>query len=161
MAAILTTTGRAVNAAAVAASTPIHMAWGGGDDSWGATPPNPSTAATGLLDEIGRRVATEIAFVNPNPAGSIVMPQGNYTLSGTPTRHLYLRFHFAFGDAIDETIRELGVFVGGAPTVGNEAKAYLLPAEVATPGSLYLLENVPEFVRYAGSRQQYSFVVAF
>ena len=96
MAAILTLAGRVAIAEAIRASAAVHMAWGNGDVSWGNTPPAPSTTATALLAEIGRRQATEVSFCAADAAGAIVVPNGVFAISATPTQNLYFKFFFEF-----------------------------------------------------------------
>jgi hypothetical protein len=75
-----------------------------------ATPPE-TLQATALIDEIGRRQATTIAFVTPDGEGEIVVPNGRFSLSEAPTAHLYLEFRYDFDDAAAATIRELGLYM--------------------------------------------------
>lgn len=158
--AILTTAGRASYQESMAARD-IHMGWGTGDVSWGGSPPAESTVATGLLAEIGRLEATQVSYVTPDAGGSIVVPGGTYEISVTPTRHLFLDFHFGITDADDQTIREIGVFIGTTREVGVPGgQAYLIPAEVDSPGTLLLLEHLnPAIVRSDSVRERFRYVI--
>ena len=159
--AILTTIGRATYQEAMSTQA-IHLAWGAGDPSWAGSPPSEDPAATALVDELGRLEALEVAFVTPDVGGSIVTPSGNaYTASVEPTRYLFMDFHFAFVDEPTATIREVGVFAGTLREVGvSESQKYLLPAEVADPGSLLLVENLtPEIIRSIGVRERFKYVL--
>ena len=119
--------GRIALAMAMAAQ-PVHLAWGRGLPAWDAVAePEPSNA-TALVDEVGRRLATFVGYVEPNPAGEIELPSGSkYAVVAGPTRWLYVRVVFNFEDADGETIRELGITFGAAPVAG-------LPAGSAAPG---------------------------
>jgi hypothetical protein len=160
--AVLQDIGRIALAQAVAAQT-IHIAWGRGLPAWDAVPePEPSNA-TALVDEVGRRLVTDIAFVTPDAAGEIEMPNGDrYAPSATPTPWLYLRCTFGFTDAQGETLREMGVFFGTT----NEAhvpigQRYLLPADIAEPGKLYTLERRAAYPRSGSVRQVEEIVLPF
>lgn len=159
--AILTDSGRAAVATAVLAQ-PIHLAWGNGDVSWDASQPpeNPSTSV--LLAEVGRRKVTQALYCKPDPAGELVVSEGRFTVSSTPTKYLYLRFAFDFTDAADQTIRELGIFIGttalASVPVGQD---YLLPSDIENQGQLLVLEYIQKLVRSPQVRQQFEFVVQF
>lgn len=159
--AILTTIGRATYQEAIG-SQPIHLAWGAGDPSWAGSPPAEETGATALVAELGRLAALQVAFVLPDVNGAITLPDGaRYTVSGTPTRRLFLDFHFEFTHQPVATIREMGVFVGTVRNGGVPgAQAYLIPAEITNPGDLLLLENLtPEIIRSAGTRERFRYVI--
>lgn len=157
---VLTDSGRAVIAESVA-QRPIHLAWGTGDGEWD-TPPSEDVAAVALIHEVGRRKVFQVSHVAPADDGEIVVPTGRFTLSDAPTGHLYLSFRFDFEDAADEVIRELGVFVGSVPADGvPSGKLYLLPDELADPGTLLLIENISPLYRNAASRQTFEFVISF
>ena len=103
--AILVNSGRAAAAAAVKAQ-PIHMAWSSGDPSWDEAPvPELATAET-LLNELGRRRASQVLFCTPDPQGELVVPTGRFTASTAPTKHLYMRFAFDFVDAPASTFND-------------------------------------------------------
>lgn len=160
---VLVTSGRAAIASAIKASDAIHVAWGAGDVSWGSTPPAEDTAATGLLNEIGRREATQVDFVVSDGAGVIVLPNGRWTVSPTPTGHLYVRTLFDFADAPSATIREAAVFINTVRAVGvSPGQMYLTPAQVDDPGTMYLLDHLsPQIVRSPTTREQFEYVLTF
>ena len=78
--------GRIALAMAMAAQ-PVHLAWGRGLPAWDAVAePEPSNA-TALVHEVGRRLATFVGYVEPNPAGEIELPSGSkYAVVAGPTR---------------------------------------------------------------------------
>lgn len=161
MAAILTLSGRTAIATAIKSRT-AHMAWGTGLSGWGATPPAPATTDTALVAEIGRRKATQIEYVTPDASGAIVVPEGAYSISATPTLALYFKFFFDFTDAVGFTIREQAVFldtVAGASVPA--AQFYLTPAEVQNPGTLLVIQRTAPFTREITTRQLFEFVVTF
>lgn len=159
--AILTDSGRAAVAQSIK-ERPIHLAWGSGSADWDVTPPTESIATTALLAEVGRRKVTQSLFCTPDPVGEIVVSEGRFTVSNTPTKYLYLRFAFDFLDAPDETIRELGVFIGTvAKSTTPVGQDYLLPDDIEDPGQLLVLEYIQKLVRSPQIRQQFEFVVQF
>lgn len=157
--AILTTSGRTALAIAVANES-IHLAWGAGDPDWDTTPEAESIAATALVSEVGRRVATQVTYCTPDAEGEIIVPNGRFTVSGTPTNNLFLRFNFDFTDAPLASIREIGIFMGTTLVGGlPPGQTYFLPADLATPGILLALERIPKIIRSAAVRQAFEFVL--
>jgi len=157
--AILTNSGRAALAAAIVAK-PIHMAWGSGDAAWDATPVAVTTSATALVNEIGRRTATQIKYCTPLVGGELVVPTGEFTESLTPTKYIYLRFNFDFVDAPVASIREVAVFSGTVLRSGlPEGQRYFPPADVSNPGILMVIERIPKFERSPSVRQSFEFVI--
>lgn len=159
--AILTESGKAAYQAAMQPQT-FHLAWGTGSESWDEGPASEELDATELVAEIGRRQAVEAQFVVQSEGGSIELSSGKYEISETPTRLLMLHFHFDFGDANGETIREVGVFIGTVPEEGVDPGAmYLTPDQVADPGTLLLLEHqTPAILRSSSVRERFRFVVS-
>lgn len=148
--------------AMLAAAQPLHLAWGEGDPAWDHTPEAEPTNATGLVAEIGRRTVTQVGFVTPDPAGQIETPQGNYTLSETPTRYLYVRTAFSFSDAETAHIREVGLFIGTELVPGlPHGQHYFTPDQVASPGRLLLLDRTQNFPRNGAARPGFEYVLPF
>ncbi|MEY2643664.1 MAG: hypothetical protein RLZZ611_313 [Cyanobacteriota bacterium] len=161
MAAVLTTSGRIAIATAIKART-AHLAWGSGDAAWGNTPPVPPGNATALLAEIARRKVNQVDFCTPDAAGAISVPEGKFSISATPTNNLYFKFHFEFADAVGSTIREQAIFLDTVAAAGvPSGQLYLLPAEVAQPGTLLVIERRAPIIREITTRQLFEFVVTF
>ncbi len=161
MAAILTTSGRVAIAIAIQQRT-AHLAWGSGDPSWGLTPPAPPGNASALLAEVGRRKATTVQFVTPDPAGEIAVPEGRFSVSPTPTNSVCFDFFFQFEDGVGETIREVAVFLDTVADAGVPlGKQYLEPSEVDTPGTLLVIQRIAPIVRELTTRQRFQIVVTF
>lgn len=162
MANILQDAGRTLLATLIK-SQPIHIGWGRGDPDWDDNPPGPLYDATALQGEVGRRLATAVEYVQPDPAGEIEMPTGErYTISPTPTANLYVRAVFGWEDADGETIRELGLFIGTQTDPGlPPGQRYFLPAQVIDPGTLYLLNRDERYLRTATSYQSVELVLPF
>ena len=118
--ATLTHSGRAALAAALASQT-LHFAWGTGDAAWDTTPVPEPIDATAMVNEVGRRLVTQVQFVTEDPAGEIIVPTGRYAVSATPTRHLLFRIAYDFGDAPASIIREVALFAGTQVQAGLPA----------------------------------------
>jgi hypothetical protein len=161
MAAVLTTSGRIAIATAIKART-AHLAWGAGDPAWGSTPPSPPGNASALVSEVARRKATQVEFCVSDPAGGISVPEGRFSISASPARALYFKFHFEFEEGVGSTIRELAIFLDTVAAAGvPSGQFYLTPAQVAQPGTLLVLERRPPIVREVTTRQLFEYVVLF
>lgn len=159
MAAILTRSGRIGLAASVKARV-AHLAWGTGDPQWGNTPPSPSVDAVALQAEIARRQATAVEYCTPQTGGAIVVPEGTFAISSTPTNHLYFKFFFEFEEGLGSVIREQAIFLDTERASGvPSGKFYLLPAEVANPGRLLVIQRTAPIVREITTRQLFEIVV--
>lgn len=157
---IFTKSGRVVMAESISLR-PIHLAWGCGNGAWTTTVPPEKVDAAGLMNEVGRRVAA-VGFVTPNPAGDIVLPNGIFSTSATPTNHLHLKAKFTFSDASSEVIREIGAFVGTELIPGlPPGQEYFLPSEVASPGRLLHLEHFVPIFRSPAIEETFEVVVTF
>lgn len=127
-------------------ATEIHLAWGNGDPSWSAGPPDVTGDETALEAEIGRRRATEVAYVVRDGGGDIdVGPYGVFSRSpgNAPTGIVFCRFEFDLSDAVGEDIKEVGIFVN--TVIGAEVdpgQDYITPAEYTNPGTLFTLANL-------------------
>lgn len=159
--AILVNVGRAAVAAALKAM-PLHLGWGSGKQSWDLTPEPEPVLATALVSEIGRRTLTQSLFCRPDTEGEIIVPNGRFSVSETPTNHLYLRFNFDFGDASTSSIREVAVFVGTVIKPGLPVgQKYFTLAQLQETGTMLALERIPKFDRNAAVRQTFEFVITF
>ena len=167
--AILTTSGRTAMALAIMAQ-PVYLAWGAGSPTWDVTPVAEDPAAAALVAEVGRRAVTLAQYVTPDPAGSIIVPNGTFSPSATPTNNIYCRFNFDFTDSPTATIREAGIFVGTQIASGLPAgQTYFVPDDTANggindvtnPGTLLVLEHFPAFTRSSAVRQSFEYVITF
>lgn len=119
-----------------------------------------SLSSTGLLDEIGRRVIDEVSFCQADPDGFVVTPTGRFSKTDTPTNQLYFHCTFDFEDASDQTIRELGLFIGTEISdTCPPGQRYFLPSDLKDPGILLVLENTVPLIRTAATREAFSFVI--
>lgn len=152
---------------------PWYVAMGLGDPAWDAVDrssptwqsallPDAATSRT-LVAEVGRRLADEVAFVAPDPAGAILLPDSRWSRSVAPTPHLYVTAFTDYGDAAGHTIRELALFAGGTTIGGLPAgQRWFTPAEVAQPGHLMRLRRYAEPLQRSPSvRLMLHFVLSF
>ncbi|MGE4335652.1 MAG: hypothetical protein AB7E55_06725 [Pigmentiphaga sp.] len=157
--AVLAESGR-LAAVSTLLEQPLHLAWGTGCPEWDTAPVTPSVDTTALVNEVGRRQATQAAYCRPDPQGEIRVPEGRFALSPEPTNHLFMRFLFDYADAPTATIREIAVFVGAVAKAGvPEGKAYLLPSEIEHPGMLLTVERISPLPRNKFIRHQFEQVV--
>lgn len=124
--------------------------------------PPETVGQTALLREVGRRIVDEVHFVASSAQGEIVVPTGRYSLSPTPTNHLFIRVRFDFEDAATAIVREQGLFVG--TVVDAElppGQKFFVPTEITDPGILLVLQNSVPIVRQPSTRETFEFVVTF
>lgn len=157
---VLVDSGRAVLAQAIKEQSGIYLAWGTGSEDWGDAPPPEDIGATALTNEVGRKALWRSLYVFPSAEGEIILPEGRYSVSTTPTRHLYLQFLFDFADGVGSTIREFGVFVGTQLQNGlPPGQTYFVPTEVADPGTLLLIKHRAPIIRSASERHVAEFAL--
>ena len=143
---------------------PLMFAWGRGDPAWDVEPEPEPTNATALVDEIGRRWATQAQFVYPDPDGPIEMPGGQrYSPSPVPTAFAYVRCVFNYLEGNGETIREIGVFFNRQPAAGlPPGQLYFTPDQIAASGRLKLLDRPQtKIVRDQNVKQTFEYVLPF
>ena len=138
--------GRALVAQRLIGSSEVHLAWGNGDPSWSAGPPDLDGSETGLHAEVGRRRATEVVYVVPAADGAIDVGAAgkyDYSPSNDPTGFILCRFEFNLDEGVGEDIKEVGIFfdtvIDGAVPPGQD---YILPADVVDPGVLFTRANL-------------------
>lgn len=172
---ILTEAGRAAMAKAIKEQG-LFLALGRGNPDWGNEPPPDDPTRTELLDEIGRRAAQSVIYVTPDEEGSISVPinivhggegeapiveYSRYSVSDTPTRHLYLTFSLDYADAYGETVRELGLFVGAVLKDGlPPGKMFFTLGDFDDPGLLFEIENREPITRQVNTREVFSWVIS-
>ncbi|MCL2829426.1 MAG: hypothetical protein FWD77_01660 [Betaproteobacteria bacterium] len=184
--AIKTRIGRAADAEAIRGCT-WFFAWGRGDPAWDALAPEPRREdfstfeewrsacrawrdtcaiaaerpdATGLIDEIGRRLISPPEFVTPDEAGDILIGDMAFSRSAQKTNYLLARCTFSPGEGVGEKIREVGIFVNGLVDPGcPPGQRYFLPHEIVAPGDLYLLENGNSFDRHPSKQEAFEWVI--
>jgi hypothetical protein len=155
---------------------PLFLALGRGSSAWGdGVPPLENIEATKLVDEIGRRALTRSLYVIPDADGEIEVPvsavqdgQGNYNVeserysaSNTPTRHIYLEFALDYADAADETLREIGVYVGSVLKPNLPAgQRYFHKSDFSDEGLLFEIEHKRPYIREVNRRTTFAWVIS-
>jgi hypothetical protein len=159
--AVLTKSGRSAIAASIK-NQAIHLAWGEGLEAWDSLMEAEDVMATELVNEVGRRKADEVLFVEGDDDGELITPTGRFKAVNYPTNNLFMRFTFDFENASNKTIRELGVFID---TITNPdlsvGQMYFEPTDITDPGILLVLERTVPLIRTPATRESFSFVVTF
>lgn len=142
-------------------NSPLHLGWGLGDNAWTSPPDVTGNEAT-LQAEVGRRPASQVAFVVPDAAGVIDLPEGKFSVSVAPTRHLYVRTDFQYQEANGYGIREIALFLNtriqpGLPT----GQSYFLPADVLDGGRLLYMRKYAPIYRFPNTRERFEIVLSF
>lgn len=159
--AIITNSGRSAMAAAIK-NSPLHVAWGTGNETWDNTDNRESRHATELTAEIGRVKVKTVGFCTPDDAGDIVMQGARFMSSPTPTPNLHIKADFDFSDGLGQTIRELGVFVGATVAKGlPKGQRYFTPDNLTDKGVLLALDYITPMERGVGSKVSFDFVISF
>jgi hypothetical protein len=172
---LITEAGRAAMAKAVKEQT-IFLAVGRGNPEWGDdnAPPEDSNAAA-LLDEIGRKALSRSLYVIPDENGDIEVPTSitddgdggynvtveKYAQSGTPTRYIYVEFKLDYTDAVNMTIRELGIYLGA--TLKNTlpgGQTWFTADDFEDGGLLFEIEHRQPYIRVVNQRPVFSWVIA-
>lgn len=142
-------------------SKTLWLAWGTSNTNWNDNPPAETVTATELLNEVGRRKVLQKNYVRPNATGAIETQAGNWEISTTPTKHVYLRVVYGFTDAPTSTICQFGLFDGVEPQPGQENSNYLLPAQVKTRGNLLTIENIKNIYRNNQQKEVHEIILTF
>ena len=122
-----------------------YIAAGSGDSGWDALPsiPDPAETLTGLVAHWGHFKVTTAQYVTPDAGGAIATGSNEkWSVSGSPTRYMYLEAPVDFADAPTETIRELALYVKPTPGTGHEAQNFLPPADLDVLGTILTMERI-------------------
>lgn len=121
------------------------------------TPTEPS-GATGLVNELGRRVVDSAQFLVVDANGVIVDPSGaHFSVTATQTNMGLFTATFDYGDAPTATIREIAIFTASVPVAGlPDGQRYFTPDQLQSTGTLLSLQNFSTAQpRVAYKREQY------
>lgn len=158
---VLTQSGRIALAKAMSEQV-LHLAWGTGDGAWTTNVPAESTSAVALLNELGRRTVSEVAFVVPDAGGDITVPGGVFSRSVTPTNRLYVRTTFDYADESSAQIRECAIYADSVPIEGLPVgQKYFTPAQIEDEGRIVHLENFQPIYRSPAIRESFETVIVF
>jgi len=138
----------------------LQIAWGNGDPAWDADPVPPPAEATALVAEIGRRRASVALFCTPDPGGELVVNDGRYTQSATPTNNLYVAASFDNADGVGEEIREAAVYIG--TTIKNTVpveQSYYAPNDIQSQGQMLLIDRFTKYDKTVDFRVEIAFVL--
>lgn len=160
---IITDSGRAAVAEAISLR-PLFLAWGTGESNWETNRPAEDELKTALVNEVGRKALFRSLFVYPDDEGELVVSEeSRYAISATPTKYLYVEFEFDFRDGAGESIREIGVFMGGKLKTGlPPGQSYFTPDQIVDPGTLLMLEHREKTLeRTTSERCSLGYVIPF
>ena len=171
---LITESGRAAMARAIKEQT-MFLVLGRGESSWDSDMPADDGKATELVSEIGRKALTRSIYVTPNVEGDIEVPtsiteDGNggygvttvkYSQSASPTRYIYVEFRLDFTDAVNQTIRELGLYVGSVLKDDlPSGQTWFTADNFDDEGLLFEIENRVPYIRTVNQRPVFSWVIA-
>ena len=160
MTAIITDSGRVLMARhlmGLESSGITHCALGAGDASFvdPLSPPPASPAQTALATETARKRYARRVYLTPAAGGNVVLGGVHYTETASETSIVGIFFEFEHDEANGLTIREYGFFGGdvayrpgaaGDLALGGVFDPVQNPGgEVAQPGRLFQIKNVPDF----------------
>ena len=109
--------------------------------------------------------------MEPDEAGGIVIPvstgsegavqEARYRLATEPTPYLYVQTAYAYSDASNAIIREMGLFMDTEFVEGlPEGQRYFTPADLKSPGLLLAAQIIlPRINRSPSVRQTVEFVL--
>ena len=143
-----------------------HCAIGNGDATFTdpTNPPAPSVDQVSLKNETARKRFTRRSFLVPSESGPYEFTGIRYAEAGAglETSTVGIFFEFDYAEANGQTIKEYGFFadgvtyrpeVGGDLALGGVYNAITNPGgEVATPGRLFQIKNVPDYQKTGDSK---------
>jgi len=141
-----------------------HCAIGDGDETFvdPMNPPDVNVDQIALKHERARKRCHKIAFLAEDPEGVLEVNGVRYCETGSETQTIGVFFRFEEAEANGITIREYGFFGGNVEYVDGLESDYAdggvhNPAtnpsgQVKTPGYLYEVKNIPDFVKTSDTR---------
>lgn len=141
----------------------FRLGWGSlpSGTGWADAPDPEDLGSTELILEVGRIIAQVKEYVLPDNNGVIDIDGVKWTISGVPTKFVYLKFVFEQEMNSSDSIYQLGVFTNTVPSPGSEAEPYLQPSNIDNTGKLLLLENQPVVFRNSATREIFEYVITF
>ena len=160
--ATLTDSGRAALASSLL-DEDLFVGLGAGLEIWD----NPETfeAETRAVSDITNALCfikiNDKQFVKESETGSIILPQGRFEISHSPTPNLYLKAALNFTEMPTATIREVAVFKDTelAESV-LPGQTFYTTADVTNNGQLIFIDRQTTPInRSAGRRETFEFVI--
>lgn len=158
-AGLVVSAGRILKGQLLAGLVTGPLSWCGiGNGDWADkdNPPLESDGQTGLLGEIARKQVTRIRYLVANTAGTITFNGVKYNETTTPGDIIAFITVFENEEIIGATITEQALFGG---TIVTNTTPLALVADVVTPGTLYWVQNRPQFQKT--NRDQYTVIGIF
>ena len=136
---------------------PLYLGIGRGRKIWDTVPEAPNYEDTELISAIGYKKLTRSFFVREDDNGEIDLPGGHYySASDVPTRHACLEFQFRFGEALNEEIREMGIFADPIIKSGlPSTQTYFTPDQITAKGTLIMLEHFESPDTFTANKKGY------
>ena len=115
----------------------------GSGTGWTGTPPAMNGGEESLEAAFGVTKARLVQYVYPDEAGDVRMADGTrWTVTATPTKHLYCEFQLDFEDSPNETVREMAVYLGSQFASSVPAGATYAPiGNVQSVGQFLAMKN--------------------
>ena len=161
--AVLQQAGRIALAKAVAAQT-IHIASGPRPARLDAAPEPEPITANALVDEIGRRLVTEVRFARPDDNGEIELPSGaalQRQRHTPPPSSTCARPSASTTPRARTCARWACSSAPRSPRTCRPASAGVLASQLTGKGELYTLERRPRILRSGSVRQVEEIILPF
>ena len=156
---ILTDDGHIVLAEAMYAKD-FYLTWGTLDSGQWTTPPREDNTIHNIIKPVGTIKAEVKEFVNLDVNGSIETDSAKWSISGTPTRYLYLKFMFRQDNNPDDIIYQLGIHYNPQFSV-DPTTIFHNKDDVTDWGKLLLTENVAPIYRNNSTKEHFEYVITF
>jgi hypothetical protein len=125
-------------------------------------PPVPDFETKDMLQERGRRRASTIAYVKEDPVGEIGWGSTFWSITTENTMHLYLKFAFSPDEAVDATVRQIGIFLGTkVQDLIPPGQFFLQPQDIKEKGILFWLQNVEPRVFSPFQKETMEYILTF
>lgn len=141
-----------------------HCAIGDGDATFNdhINPPAPDIEQTALKHERARKQFYKRSFLKEDAEGTLVVNGIHYIETSEETQTIGVFFRFEENEANGITIKEYGFFGGDVSYIASLQSDYAengvfdadinMDGEVATPGYLYEIKNIPDFNKTSDTR---------
>lgn len=130
-------------------------------------PPAPRPDTKDIEEHIGFKKTDMITFVRQDDEGPIFYLGDNYTAitddeaAATDCTLLYVRCTVNYTELPPTMYRQIGIFRGLQPVVSKADAKVLLPSDVASKGTLDIIDNLQPSSRAQYQRDEYSYMIQF